>query len=178
MIAVDTNVLVYADRAELPLHRPALNALRRLAEGDEAWALPIFCAGEFIRVVSHPRLFDPPTPAVEAIAALDALFESRSLRVLYPGERYWRLLSRLIAAGAAQGNLVFDAQIAALCLEHGAGTLLSEDRDFSRFPGLALRTLGEFQAMTQASRSYTSARGTPRARRGRGRPRRALTPGA
>ena len=66
MIAVDTNVLVYADREELPHHARALDVLRTLAEGPEAWALPVVCLGEFVRVVSHPRLFDPPTPPDEA----------------------------------------------------------------------------------------------------------------
>lgn len=141
MIAVDTNVLVYADRSELPRHRQALAALRALAEGRDAWALPVFCLAEFVRVVSHPRLFDPPTPAAEAAAAVGALLESPSVRLLTPGRRFWPILTDLIEVGGVAGNLVFDAQIAAVCLEHGARTLLTDDRDFSRFPRLAVRRL-------------------------------------
>ncbi len=141
MIAVDTNILVHADRRELPLHRPALEALWKLAQGDTAWALPVFCVGEFARVVSHPRLFDPPTPAIEALDLTSELLRSPSARLLCPGERFLSLLRQCIDAGDVGGNLVFDAQIAALCLEHGASTLLTEDRDFHRFPGLTTRPL-------------------------------------
>jgi hypothetical protein len=76
LIAVDTNVLIYAGRQELPQDAMALAILRELAEGNAAWALPVFCLGEFVRVVSHPRVFDPPTPPVEALNAIDALLES------------------------------------------------------------------------------------------------------
>lgn len=141
MIAVDTNILVYADRSELPQHARALAALRELAEGRDAWALPVFCLGEFVRVVSHPRLFDPPTPASEAVAAVAALLESPSVRLLSPGRRYWELFAELVREGGVSGNLVFDAQIAAVCLEHGARTLLTEDRDFARFARITVRPL-------------------------------------
>jgi toxin-antitoxin system PIN domain toxin len=141
LIAVDTNILVFADRSELPKHRQAMAALRELAEGRDAWGLPVFCIGEFVRVVSHPRVFDPPTPAVEALAAVFALLESPSVRVLTPGRRYLELLAELIDAGGVGGNLVFDAQIAAVCLERGARTLLTDDRDFARFPRIAIRPL-------------------------------------
>lgn len=145
MIAVDTNVLVYADREEMPLHAQAVAVLRKLAEGNAAWALPVFCIGEFVRVVSHPRVFDPPTPANEAIDAIEALLESPSVRLLVPGPRYVPLLRDAIASSAARGNLVFDAQIAAVCLEHGARTLLTEDRDFSRFAGITVQSITEFK---------------------------------
>lgn len=137
MIAVDTNVLVYASRTEMPLHEPARVVLTRLAEGRAAWALPVFCIGEFIRIVSHPRLFSPPVSAPRALAMIDALLESPSVRLLVPGDGYLPLLRTLLEASGVSGNLVFDAQIAALCLESGATTLLTEDRDFARFPGLS-----------------------------------------
>ena len=144
MIAVDTNILVYADREESPFHNTALRAVRQLAEGDEAWAIPIFCVGEFLRVVSHDRLFDPPTPASDAVESMASLLASPSARLLVPGDRYLSLLRSLIAESKVQGNLVFDAQIAAVCLEHGATTLLTEDRDFARFRSLKPMTLETF----------------------------------
>lgn len=144
MIAVDTNILVYADREESALHAIALQAVRRLAEGDEAWAIPIFCVGEFLRVVSHDRLFDPPTPAIDAIESMESLLASPSARLLVPGDNYFRLLRTLIEESQAQGNMVFDAQIAAVCLERGSTTLLTEDRDFARFRTLKPLTLEEF----------------------------------
>ena len=136
MIAVDTNILLYADREETPQHRAALRALRRLAEGHEAWAIPIQCVGEFLRVVSHDRVFQPPTPIGEALASIETLLASPAARLLLPGNRYLQILRVVIARSGVRGNLVFDAQIAAVCLEHGATTLLTEDRDFTRFQGL------------------------------------------
>jgi len=144
MIAVDTNILLYADREETPQHRAALQALRRLAEGHEAWAIPIQCVGEFLRVVSHDRVFQPPTPIGEALASIESLLASPSARVLVPGGRYLRILREVIERADVRGNLVFDAQIAAVCLEQGASTLLTEDRDFTRFEGLMPLSLSAF----------------------------------
>jgi len=144
VIAVDTNVLVFANREESDLHAVALRALRSLAEGDEAWAIPIFCVGEFLRVISHDRLFDPPTPVLDAVDSVESLLASPSARLLTPADRYLRLLRGLIGESNARGNVVFDAQIAAVCLEHGATTLLTEDRDFARFRSLKPLTLEAF----------------------------------
>jgi toxin-antitoxin system PIN domain toxin len=141
LIAVDTNVLVYAHREELPQHSAARTRLTELAEGDALWAIPVFCLGEFIRVVTHRRLFDPPHTIDEACGALDRLLESPSLRILNPGERFWPLLAEAVRDADATGNLVFDAQLAALCRENGVSTLLTEDRDFDRFPKLSIERL-------------------------------------
>ena len=141
MIAVDTNVLVYAHREELAHHAAARARVTELAEGDEAWAIPVFCLGEFLRVVTHPRLFDPAYPVDEACAALDRVLESPSLRILYPGERYWPLLRDSMLEANASGNLVFDAQIVAVCRESGVATLVTEDRDFARFKRFSIEHL-------------------------------------
>jgi hypothetical protein len=141
VIAVDSNILVYARRQEFPQHQPALDALRELAEGDEPWALPLFCIGEFLRVVTHPRLFDPPTDPQAALRFVDALLESPTVRLLLPGRDFHRIFGRLIAQARVSGNGVFDTQIAALCLESGVSEILSEDRDFLRFQAIRLRTL-------------------------------------
>lgn len=141
MIAVDTNILVYAHREELPQHAAARARLTALAEGDAPWAIPVFCLGEFIRVVTHPRLFDPPHTIAEACGALDRVLASPTVRVLSPGERFWAILAEAVREAAATGNLVFDAQLAALCRETGVSALLTEDRDFARFPGLRTERL-------------------------------------
>ena len=141
MIAVDTNILVYAHRVELPQHRQAHARLVALAEGPARWAIPVFCLGEFLRVVTHPRLFDPPFEIAEACAALERVLTSPSLVVLTPGDRFWPLLSRATNEARAIGNLVFDAQIVALCREAGVSALLTEDRDFDRFPGFSATRL-------------------------------------
>jgi toxin-antitoxin system PIN domain toxin len=141
MIAVDTNVLVYAHREELPQHRNAKAKIVSLAEGTEPWGIPVFCLGEFVRVVTHPRLFDPPYTSGEACEALNRLLESPSLQILCPGPGYPVLLQDAVREANAVGNLVFDAQIVAVCRESGISALLTEDRDFARFPGFRARPL-------------------------------------
>jgi hypothetical protein len=141
LIAVDTNVLVYAHREEVPKHRAARARLTELAEGRALWGIPAFCLGEFVRVVTHPRLFDPPHTVDEACRALERLLASPSLRVVLPSERYWPLLAEALREADARGNLAIHAQIAAVCREAGVAALLTEDRDFARFRGLSIEHL-------------------------------------
>jgi uncharacterized protein len=141
MIAVDTNILVYAHRAESTRHERARLWLRYLAEGTTPWCIPLFCLGEFVRITTHRRVFDPASTIEQAIEAIDAILESPSLRLLVPTTAHWPLLRASIAAGNCTGNLVFDAQIAAVCREHGIERLLTEDRDFNRFKFVTVVTL-------------------------------------
>lgn len=141
MIAVDTNILIYAHREELPQHGRSLEWLSHLAEGTVPWAIPVFCLGEFVRVVTHNRIFDPPTTLEIALEALAGLQDSPTLRILSPGPRYPILFQKCVLEADARGNLAFDAQIAAVCLEQGVSTLLTLDRDFARFSSLKLLTL-------------------------------------
>jgi toxin-antitoxin system PIN domain toxin len=141
VIAIDTNVLVYAHREETTQHQRATEALAHLAEGDEPWGLPLFILGEFLRVVTHPRLFSPPSPLDQAVAVVEALLESPTARLLLPGARFWSLLGQALDEAAATGNLVFDAQIVAVCREYGVDRLLTNDRDFRRFPSLEAQAL-------------------------------------
>lgn len=132
---------MYAHRADFPQHEPARAILKGLVEGSSAWALPVFVLAEFLRVVTHPRILDPPTDEATAVAALESVVASHSVRVLNPGQEFWGILKELVIEARARGNLVHDAQIAALCLEHGATTILTEDRDFHRFTDLTVRGL-------------------------------------
>ncbi|MGZ4149594.1 MAG: type II toxin-antitoxin system VapC family toxin [Actinomycetota bacterium] len=143
MIAVDTNILVYAHHALAPQHAEADEALRDLAGSHAAWAIPVFVIGEFLRVVTHPRgpLRRPTSPA-KALEAIDVLVASPSAQVLMPGRRYLPLLRGLVVDTNPRGEEVFDAQIAALCLEHGASTILTNDTDFRQFSGITVRPLG------------------------------------
>ncbi len=143
MIAVDTNILVLAHREESPLHAPARRRLSDLAMGDAAWAVPVFCLAEFVGVVTHPKIFDPPSTVNEALEAIEALLESETIRVLTPGHRYPALFARAVREADARGNLAFDAQIAAVCREQGVSRLLTLDRDFSRFAGIEIADLEE-----------------------------------
>ena len=141
MIAVDTNILVYVDREEMPQHAAASAALRELAESGEAWGLPVSCIAEFLRVVTHPGIYQSPTSLGDAFRCLRWLSESPGLRLLSPGPRFLGIFERIVRDAHTIGNRVFDAQIAAVCLENGARTILTEDRDFHRFPGITVKTL-------------------------------------
>jgi toxin-antitoxin system PIN domain toxin len=137
VIAVDTNLLVYAHRAGVPEHRAAADRLRQLAEGQDPWGLPVFCLGEFVRVVTHPKL-RPPSTLDQTFGFLGALLQSPSLRLLLPSESFPQAFESAVRDGGATGNLSFDAQIVAMCREARARTLVTNDRDFARFPGLSL----------------------------------------
>ncbi len=139
MIALDTNILVYARRAETPNHVEARRLLRKFAEGDAPWALAWPCVYEFVRVVTHPRVFTPPTPLDELVEELDSLLASPSLTLLGEGPAHPAHMRRILLAGEASGNLAHDAHIAALAVEHGVRELWTADRDFARFPGLRTR---------------------------------------
>ena len=141
MIAVDTNILVHAHREEAPKHGAAYARVVALAESPSRWGIPVFCIGEFVRVITHPRLFDPPYSAEEACEALTRLLASPSVTVLCPGPDYPALLVEAIREANAIGNLVFDAQIVALCREGGISRLVTEDRDFDRFKDLSTERL-------------------------------------
>jgi len=138
VIALDTNLLVYAHRADSAWHEGASQCLRRLAEGRAAWAIPWPCIHEFLAIVTHPRIYDPPTPVAKALAQMDAWLESPSLVLLAESHGYWEGLRGLVTDGRVAGPQIHDARIAALCLAHGVDALWSADRDFSRFAGVAV----------------------------------------
>jgi uncharacterized protein len=136
--AVDTNVLVYAEIASSPHHAAADAVLRSLAEGREPWAIPWPCVYEFLRVVTHPRVYHPPVPASLALADLSAILASPSLILLSETSRHADVCVAVVRASGVSGNLMHDGHIAALCLEHGVSELVTGDRDFRRFDGLKI----------------------------------------
>lgn len=136
MIAVDTNVLVYAHRRDSPHHQAAAEAIHRLGRGSTPWAIPWPCVHEFLAIVTHPRIYRPPTTVPEALAAVDALRSAPTLHMLAETANHGEVLARLLASGQVSGPKVHDARIAAICLAHGVAELWSADRDFSWFPEL------------------------------------------
>lgn len=138
MIAVDSNILVYAHREDSEWHAAAYAKLVELAEGRGAWAIPWPCIHEFLAVVTHPRIYAPPTPLATAIDQVEAWLESPSLVLLAESDAHWRTLREALVHGKIAGAQVHDARIAALCLQHGVKELWSADCDFGRFPDLAV----------------------------------------
>ena len=139
MIAVDTNLLVYAHREDSPWHKAAYACIAKLAEGRAAWAIPWPCVHEFLAIVTHQRIFSPPTPLDTALNQVEAWLESPSVVLLAELEGYWLELRTIVTAGLVTGPQVHDARVAALCQLHGVRQLWTADRDFSRFAGLAVR---------------------------------------
>ena len=138
MIAVDTNILVYAHREDSPWHEAAYERIVELAEGQAEWALPWPCIHEFLAIVTHPRIYSPPTPLGKAIDQVEAWLESPRLVLLSESEDYWLQLRSVLETGRVSGPQVHDARIAALCQQHGISELWTADRDFGRFPGLKI----------------------------------------
>ncbi|MFL5322281.1 MAG: type II toxin-antitoxin system VapC family toxin [Myxococcaceae bacterium] len=139
MIAVDTNILVYAHRPDSSWHQPALSRLTELASSGATWAIPWPCVHEFLATVTHPRVFKNPTPTTIALAAMDQFAKLSSLRFIGETEGYYELFASLVQSAAVVGPMVHDARVAALCLHHGVSELWTADRDFGRFPKLRTR---------------------------------------
>lgn len=139
MIAVDTNLLVYAHREDSPWHDSAYARIVELAEGRAPWAIPWPCLDEFLAIVTHPGIFAPPTPLAAAVDQVEAWLEAPSLVLLSESEGYWPELRAALEAGRVVGAQVHDARVAALCRLHGVRELWTADRDFGRFPGLTVR---------------------------------------
>jgi toxin-antitoxin system PIN domain toxin len=136
MIAVDTNIIVYAHRSDTTWHGAAYTALASLSDAD--WAIPWPCIHEFIAIVTHPKVFDPPTPLEDATAAVESWLASH-LVLLGETEVHWTTLQDLLANGKVVGPQVHDARIAAICVQHAIEELWSADRDFGKYPALRVR---------------------------------------
>lgn len=139
MIAVDTNILVYAHRKDSAWHAPAAECVRTLAEGRAPWAIPWPCVHEFYGIVTHPRIYRPATKARQAIGQIEAWLDSPSLVLLAEGDRYWSALKDTLDGARVSGPGIHDARIAGLCRTHGVRELWTADRDFSRFRGFRTR---------------------------------------
>jgi toxin-antitoxin system PIN domain toxin len=136
VIAVDTNVLVAAHRRDADRHAEAARTVKSLAQGGTRWSIPWACLHEFLAVVTHPRIFEPPSTTTQALDQIAAWLDSPSLELLPERFDHWEHLRALVEEGDVRGGRVHDARVAAVCLSHGVTTLLTADRDFGRFPRL------------------------------------------
>ncbi len=134
MIAIDTNILVHAHRSDSPWHEQAISSLSRAALGP--WAIPWPCVHEFLAIVTHPRVFDPPSPQQDARKAMQGWLEAPTVTLLSEMDGYWDILDELLDKSRVTGPRIHDARIAALCIMHSVDEIWTADRDFGRFSGI------------------------------------------
>lgn len=139
MIAVDTNILVYSHRAEMPLHTRSVEVIDSLRNGMNPWAIPWTCIHEFLGIVTQPKIFKIPTPMSQAVAVIEIWLAGENLQLLAESEGYLDILRGIVIQSHVRGPKIHDARIAALCLHHGVTELWTADRDFSNFPKLKTR---------------------------------------
>jgi hypothetical protein len=138
MILLDVNVLVYAFREDATDHARYRSWLQACVTGPEPVALTGSVLSGTLRVLTHQRVFAPPTPLANALAFVEALRAQPACVLIEPGDRHWDIFARLCMLAGAKGNLVPDAWLAALAIEQGC-EFITADRDFARFPGLRFR---------------------------------------
>jgi toxin-antitoxin system PIN domain toxin len=140
MIAVDTNLLVYAHRRESRHHDRAAVVVRALAEGRNRWAIPWPCLYEFFSVVTNPRIWkDAASSPAQAWRQIDAWTASPPVSLLAETADFLAILETFACRPRVRGPLVHDARVAAICVAHGVEEFLTADRDFSLFPELPTR---------------------------------------
>ena len=135
MILVDANLLLYAEDQLSPYHDVAREWWDAQLSGISPVCLcwTVLCA--FIRISTNPRVFKHPLSLDQAILRVQGWLDQPCTRIVYPTERHWAVLQQLLVGGQAVANLVTDAHVAALAIEHGC-ELMSTDADFSRFSTL------------------------------------------
>ncbi len=138
MVLPDVNVLVYVHREDAPGHGPCLRWLQELVGSDQAFGVSELVLAGFLRIVTHPGIFDPPSSFEVAQRFTEELRGQPNCVLIEPGARHWDIFVRLCRAVNAKGNLVPDAYFAALAIETGS-EWITTDRDYSRFPGLTWR---------------------------------------
>lgn len=138
MDLIDVNVLVYAHREDAPDHLAYRTWLENLIRGDRAYGSSDIVLSGFLRVVSHPRIFDPPSSLEAAVEFCHQVRNQQNCVQISPGERHWSIFVQLCQQAAVKGNLVPDAYLAALAIESGS-EWVTTDRDYRHFPGLKWR---------------------------------------
>jgi uncharacterized protein len=138
VILIDVNVLVYGFRADAPGHAQYLRWWKEQAGSQHAFGLADLVLSGFLRIVTHPRIFDPPTPLNDALLFVRALRKLPNYVEIRPGPRHWDIFVDLGRNSNARGNLIPDAFLAALAIESGS-EWITTDRDYARFAGLRWR---------------------------------------
>ena len=138
MLLIDVNIVLAAHRDDHPDHRAIRLWFDALLAGDEPFTVPTVVWGTFLRLATNRRIFTVPTPRVDAFSFIESVCAQPHHLSTSPGSRHLTLLKKVCAEGDATGDLVADAVLVALALEHGC-EVASMDRDFARFPSVRHR---------------------------------------
>jgi toxin-antitoxin system PIN domain toxin len=138
VILFDVNIFVYAHRDDAADHRRFRQWIEEQVRAPEPFGVAELVLSSFVRVVTHPRIFQPPTPLQTALANCRSILQRPNAVLVRPGERHWEIFDDLCTRANARGDLITDAYFAALAIEHGC-EWITTDRDFARFPGLRWR---------------------------------------
>jgi len=138
MVLLDVNILVYAHRQDASRHSEYLVWLEELVNSDQTYGLSDLVLSGFLRIVTHPKVFNPPSTMDKASAFVQQLREQPNFTMINSGPRHWDIFCRLCKTTDIKGNLVPDAFFAALAIESGS-EWVTADRDYHRFPGLRIR---------------------------------------
>jgi uncharacterized protein len=134
---IDTNILLYCANRDAWEQKPASAFLTQAVNGGGPWLITEGICYEFLRVATHPKVFDRPLTWKEAIRFLTPFWRSSRFEVLTAGDRHWRLLSEILEEiPHPSGNLFFDIRTVVLMREHGIREIFTTDTDFLQFPGI------------------------------------------
>ena len=137
--AIDANILLYASDASSAFHERALAFLRRCAEGRELLYLPWPTVMAYLRIATHPAIFEAPLSPAEAMNNVEGLLRRPHVRTLGEDERFWEVYREITQGMVVRGNLVPDAHLVAVLIQNGVTTIWTHDRDFHKFRGLRVR---------------------------------------
>ncbi len=135
MILVDANILIYAEDKFSPHHEDARQWWDTQLSGEAPVCLCWPILSSFIRIGTNRQIFMKPLTLKQAITRVQSWMDQPCVRLIDPTESHWQIFKTMLLEGQATANLVADAHLAALAIEHGC-TLYSTDSDFSRFPRL------------------------------------------
>ena len=138
MILMDVNILVYAHREDTGDHPAYRDWVEETINGGGAYGVSELVLSGFIRVVTHPKVFERPTPLAVALDVVNQIRGQPQAVPIRPGPRHWTIFEKLVRSSEAKGNLVPDAYHAALAIESGCDWITT-DKGFLRFPGLRAR---------------------------------------
>jgi uncharacterized protein len=138
-VTLDANVLLYASDTSSERHDRARGLIDELAGGPEITYLFWPTVMAYLRIVTHPAVFEHPLPASEAMDNIEALLSRPHVRAPGEQEAFWARYRTVAADAMPSGNLVPDAHLVALMLENEVRTIWTHDRDFRRFRGIEVR---------------------------------------